>query len=334
MLPSELEDGLTCPLCPKKLPFFRCLNQHLTTSHYRSEILKSNGVTDLRKCPVCLTPLSSDMTPKPSQESTIAFHIGMQHGYLEKVMHKDVKKSWMPLKEKHDEEQSQKKLKRQDELKQSQTKGSMVCPICGRELPSFSVLKNHICMVHFKRELMRLGGVSGGVPPDHKCDMCGRAWSKSIRKESARNVRFVVHLGGHHRFLEKVMPDEIKQQINDQLSKRGPTFKAKKLPLSKSKNEGQTCLLCHKIFQDAKSYSTHVTTVHFATDILAVKDQTDFRRCNVCQKPLGSDSSTTFSLRHTMLIHLALKHDFLLQVMEPKLREEYKSVMGKFKRKR
>ncbi len=336
--PQHGPEGPSCPLCNKCFTGVMGLRVHLILSHFMTEILETSGVTDYKRCYLCLRALGNRNTEKKRQRSVMALHVATKHGYLEKVMDRDLKQKWkqlkkMPLKERVD-------LKRR---RDPQSKGeisrkgkeyniSLKCPLCSRVFHSHTSLTLHFCSMHYKKDVLRYAKTSDKAIEDAQCNICGKQLKKDVKKRSVKAAHLSKHLAMYHKLIDKVVPEKVKKQFNRTLLQAIPNIKKTWLFVtSDTVISGQQCLLCEKRFEDKRIFKDHMISVHFLSSIIDVSQITDINICNICDKPAIKGESE-IGRRFCMVRHLALKHNFLTKVLEKEgLTERWVEVMDNFK---
>ncbi len=324
---GEEEVGPPCPLCDMVFDQFIKLKRHMINKHYKADILKACKPTDFRRCPYCNQPMGHDKMTKSHLECHMVIHIGSKHGLLEETMNSDLKKKWQLLKEKYDHK---KPVHGIDKVEASK---GFTCPLCQKNYANYRILWFHLCNCHYRNEILRRGGATNEIILNCKCHLCGQELTKNAKKRCTKANSLAVHLGSKHNFFEMVLPDDVKQQVNEQKLRIEPNMdKARLLPMSHTKKPGQTCLLCDRNCGSVTKFNDHLIQYHYKQDIIRHKFVDDFKRCPVCLKLLSRENHKLTIQQSILAKHLGTTHKFLQEVMAPDVKQRWINAVEEFKK--
>ncbi len=202
LLQNCFRNDYKCPVCNSFYGTFGQLKRHLGRTHYRDNILKmANGK---KECDVCKT-ISKE------NQGHFADHLGVKHGYLDRVLPDSVKAALKKM-------ESVKVvripvIKKQEEVI-DYSKQPFACPLCPSRCSKMNFLKCHIALKHYRKEIFSLAGVVN-VKSD-KCPHCDK--KLAINKSNPCNDngwQMARHLGLTHGYLSRVMPEEIRKTLDD-----------------------------------------------------------------------------------------------------------------------
>ncbi len=321
----QLEDAAgdfpTCPLCDRIFAFFTDLQRHVATRHFGSRVLEHCEDPDYKHCHLCLKSMGNENSTKWTLKDMMALHLAMQHGYLEKYMDEDLKKKMDAMSKIHTKVRWRPRM--EEAAKRRRTakltvKTNLRCPMCQANFDNYKSLMGHLSKAHYKKDILSEAKVTEAVIQSQKCHLCQRQlksnWKKRCEKVNALNR----HLAHSHKILDKVMPEEVKRQVNQHLQEAIPAISEKNLVANSRAEEdiGQKCLMdCDKRFRTISAFKTHMIHVHFSADILALGNVTDVTVCNICHSKLRRTTPSESARRYEMARHLALRHDFLAKVV-------------------
>ncbi len=282
--------------------------------------------------------IGKDRMNRSSRLRLLSYHVGCKHGYLEKVWTEDVRTALKSMETKGLQQIKQMRDTKIVEYSMKFSKCSIVCPLCEQSFSSAISLKSHLANRHFQNELLDLAGLSSL----NKCPLC----PKQI-KNTKDKTQIAAHIALKHKYIDRVMPVEMKTELNRQLASKFPQsalFDAPKLKFNQmardsvakdhdycqqSKSGGYRhidCMLCEAAFDDLYVFREHLILVHFKVEILKRSGATDARKCNLCSKTSDSVKLTKTQLITCMAAHLGNVHKLLEEVMPEDARQRLKEI--------
>ena len=177
-------------------------------------------------------------------------------------------------------------------------KTSFSCQLCDSVHGRYDRLVRHYCRIHFKSVICEKFKVNSS----NSCRECGAKFSVQISLLS--------HLATVHGALAGKIPNKEDSKIETQIE----------IPPPDQSCSDNSCHLCGKVRSTKKQLLSHYAIVHFKSDLVKKYKINDTKTCNICQDK--------FTLKNTLLCHLATKHKVLKDWIRDKI-ETSKSLRSK-----
>ena len=177
-------------------------------------------------------------------------------------------------------------------------KTSFSCQLCDSVHGRYDRLVRHYCRIHFKSVICEKFKVNSS----NSCRECGAKFSVQIS--------LLNHLATVHGALAGKIPNKEDSKIETQIE----------IPPPDQSCSDNSCHLCGKVRSTKKQLLSHYAIVHFKSDLVKKYKINDTKTCNICQDK--------FTLKNTLLCHLATKHKVLKDWIRDKI-ETSKSLRSK-----
>ena len=167
------------------------------------------------------------------------------------------------------------------------------CPICQIIKTSYSHLKVHIGINHYRKQIQQFYDKNST-----HCMICDCTFKNTPHLES--------HLINRHRILKEILTDELNQKLEEISSKKFPR-KERKI------QEDSSIVCCHlcEIKYTYEDYILHLGNDHFFEEL---KHEFENKKCGQCSDSIGNASS--------LIVHLILDH---IKSMAPEIIFELKN---------
>ncbi len=217
-------------------------------------------------------------------------------------------------------------LKKDKNGKTSFATNAYKCPLCHLPHDKSYLLRIHLARSHFKQELLKEARIKEGA---RKCTLCGDSIGKAGMQKSMLVIYMAKHVGIKHKYLDKVLPDDIKQKLEDteiSCDKRimQPISTEKLAVCNEGSNTMLHCPLCpsrFKVTTKADPLRKHLAICHFKNEVFSHAGVTDIMSCPLCEyKHVKSDSKSIGNDKNRMVKHVGLTHRYLDKVMPVELR--------------
>ncbi len=301
--------SLIQPCCHDNLNDPQELRYHLAVEHYLSELVSAFGTLG-SPCQLCR--VGSQVVANSKKD--VALHMIISHSKILYDLMPDTGAKMLYC-----------SLKKDMNIKTSSIAKGYKCPLCNLCHDKSCHLRIHMATTHFKHELLREANIQ---ERSTKCTLC----EESIGEDDMSIVMWVIdmakHLGIKHKYLDRVLPADVKQQLED--IENGCTKKIRESKATEvddnSSKVVMDCPLCPRSFKvSSKSdpLKTHLANTHFQQEVFDFAGVTDILSCPLCEyKHVKNDSKSIGNDKIRMVKHVGLKHRCLDKVMPVKLRME------------
>jgi len=188
---SSMISGSRCLECDKTFVADKIFT-HVGIHHMKiDEVLKSKGIA--------LTPPSQETMPQLSKNLNITLNQSAKKQQLQG----NANITLSPSVKAREERPSKPATK-----SNTQSNNSLTCQVCDATMSTTASLEQHICSVHFYKELEK--EVEGSMTEDLKCQKCGSSFKM---KKS-----LVLHLGSKHSMINNVLKQKLLPLLTTSLS--------------------------------------------------------------------------------------------------------------------
>ncbi len=342
------EDKVKCLCCPLLFTSVKVMKQHLSWIHFGNRMLRESESTS-HMCGIC----QHEPTGDRGQARDVVKHLLRMHGYLYKVIPKDMEAELVKL----DQGGYKREIQKMNPQDFPEDPSRFKCPYCNSSVKLYSSLIKHLIRQHLLSEIL---SQSGHHENSNECTLCGKSWEAGQQEDVG--YRLARHLVAMHGYLEVTLTKEAKEQMEeymasesakkeqkDQKSKKvkrshpdketspkvvkkpketTPTKNARKCCFVKiedgfeiASNDALKCPYCHRHFTILRNLENHLASYTFRNELMAKSGSTSIE-CGICGY-VPKDANVNSEKRHERFVlnHLASKHDYLDQVMPEALKD-------------